>query len=70
MLMSGAGSNKTKRKYEFLRAKVFECKATDAENNEKIKQEGVYQAQKAADDKAMKERDANRVAVHTNPRLL
>ena len=27
MLMSGSGANKQKRKYEFLRGKVFECKA-------------------------------------------
>jgi hypothetical protein len=42
MLMSGAGANKTKRKYEFLREQVFECKATDSENAEKKKQAAIY----------------------------
>ena len=70
MLMSGAGSNKTKRKYEFLRGKVFECKATDNENAEKIKQENVYQVQKEKDEAAQAQRDKDRVAVHKNARLL
>ena len=70
MLMSGAGSNKTKRKYEFLRAKVFECKATDFENAEKKKQEATYKAQKEMDAAAQKQREKDAVAVHVNPRLL
>ena len=57
MLMSGAGTNKTKRRYEFLRAKVFECKAIDTENDEKRKQKKEYDATKKAEKLAQEKRD-------------
>ena len=74
MLMSGAGTNKTKRRYEFLRAKVFECKAIDAENDEKRKQKKEYDATKRMEKAAQAKRDEEEAEIRkhgvVNPRLL
>ena len=74
MLMSGSGSNKSKRKYEFLRARVFECKARDMEEAEKKKQAYIYRQQKLKEAMAQKVRDEqdrlNRERGTVNPRLL
>ena len=74
MLMSGAGANRTKRKYEFLREQVFECKAVDAENAEKAKQDHLYKQQKMKEAMAQKARDIAdrqmRERGTVNPRLL
>ena len=43
MLISGANSNKIKRKYEFLREVIAEVKSDKIEEKERKKQEELYQ---------------------------